>query len=698
MFKVDFIDGTPVTWELGHGGVEASRNRDYRPTFYVDADRDNLTEARVWLHDNTPVNTTGFEEHRPTLQKPKTTVLRADAPDHNKLKTAVNFLKKEFGLSTFRFYNVGFSPQFRYCLQTDTCPKPSDLSRIERLDIHLHRKHLANEDISRLYLDGDRAGGTENQALDAVESELEGSDLIVVNRGQVLELLNRKIEEYEKDFSLGRTGELQTLARENTVSSYGRTVHSASRFNIPGRIVIDRSNSFLLDEATVEGLWGLVERSHRPMQELAWGSIGRLLTSIEVKQAYEQGILTPWKNWEPEKPKKASTIHKADRGGFIFNPEPEIHRDVYEADFASLFPNIMRHMNISPETVRCDCCNNNAVPELDYTICEEQEGFIGRVLAPLIDDRQEMKEALRREDLSEEQERYLQGSVDAIKWILVSCFGYMGHAHASYGAIRCHQAIQAYDRSIMVKTKEMFEESGFSVAHGIIDSIWVQPSENHAEFQKVCGDITGEIGIELEPEHRFEWCAFVPRSSDTADIATLNRYFGKKQDGEFKTAGIEAEQDSKPEFVQESQMQMIEALDQRMKPQDVIEVLKHRISRLEAGRVEPEKLVEERRASKSLEAYQVENRTVSALKRARLHGLEMKPGQAVRYVVRDDKADSLERTRLAFEADGVRYDPSYYRTELVRAAESVLSPLGIDRASVRDRLEGMYDPSLRTLT
>nr|EGQ40365.1 MAG: hypothetical protein J07AB56_10940 [Candidatus Nanosalinarum sp. J07AB56] len=102
MFKVDFIDGTPVTWELGHGGVEASRHRDYRPTFYLNGDRDHLTEARVWLHDNTPVNRTRFEEHRPTLQKPKKTVLRADAPDHDKLKTAVNFLKKEFGLAAFR--------------------------------------------------------------------------------------------------------------------------------------------------------------------------------------------------------------------------------------------------------------------------------------------------------------------------------------------------------------------------------------------------------------------------------------------------------------------------------------------------------------------------------------------------------------------------------------------------------------------
>jgi len=136
----------------------------------------------------------------------------------------------------------------------------------------------------------------------------------------------------------------------------------------------------MLGETTLEGLWDLVERSYRPIQELAWGSIGRLLTSIEVKKAYlEEGTLTPWKNWGGEKPKKASTMHKADRGGFIFSPDPGVYRDVYEADFASLFPNIMVEKNISPETVCCDCCNNSRTPELGYSICEEKDGFIGKV-------------------------------------------------------------------------------------------------------------------------------------------------------------------------------------------------------------------------------------------------------------------------------------------------------------------------------
>lgn len=684
VFKIDFIDGKAITWTKTETGVEAQHHGNYRPRFYIEGDMSKLHKSRPWLSQQDGIVATKFETWAPTLTKLEKQVLRVDCHSEDDLKTTVNTLKKSFGRSTFQFYNVGFSPQFRFCLQNNIRPVPEN--ELTKVELELHRNHLAEENLSELRIDEEKIRGGEEVVLEELKKywKEENPDIVVVNRGRLIDLLHEKLDGSE--FSLGRMDMFQQLAEDNTVSSHGRRQHKAARYNIPGRIVIDRSNSFMLGEATLEGLWDLVERSYRPLQELAWGSIGRILTSIEVKKAYlEENTLTPWKNWEGEKPKKASTLHKADRGGFIFNPEPSIHRDVYEADFASLFPNIMMKKNISPETVCCDCCENDRTPELDFSICEEQEGFIGKVLKPLIEDRQKMKEKV--DGIEDEAKRkYMQGSIDAIKWILVSCFGYMGHSHASYGAIKCHQAIQAFDRDIMVDTKEMFEESGYKVTHGIIDSIWIQEKENAEDFEKVCQKITEEIGIKLEPEHKFEWCAFVPRSSSEADIATLNRYFGKKQNGEFKTAGIEMEQHSTSQYVKECQMEMIEALDRNMDAKDVIEILKEQIKRLEEMEVPVNKFIREKKASKNLKDYSMENRTVSALKRAKEHDMEVKPGQSIRFVIRDDEAGSLERTRLDFEAQEGDHDLSFYRTELIRAAESILSPLGLDRRDIRKRL------------
>jgi len=686
VFKIDFINGKTISWRKTESGVEPTRHRNYHPRFYIEGEVSRLHKSRPWLTQQKGVVATKFEQWKPTLSKPKQRVLRIDCASEEKLKTVANRLKKSFGRSTFRFYNVGFSPQFRFCLQKEICPKPGN--SLNKVELNLDRKHLSNHDISELKVDGEKPNGDEEQVLKNLEAvwKRKNPDIVVLNRGHLLRLISKKIQEHNSSLSIGRMRKFQELAGGNTVSSYGKRQHKAARYNIPGRIIIDRSNSFMLGEATLEGLWDLVERSYRPMQELAWGSIGRLLTSIEVKKAYlEQDTLTPWKNWSGEKPKKASTLHKSDRGGFIFNPEPSIHRDVYEADFASLFPNIIVKKNISPETVNCNCCENKKVPELGYSVCERQRGFIPEVLEPLIEDRQEMKEVV--EEIEDENERnYVKGSIDAIKWLLVSCFGYMGHSHASYGSIECHQAIQAFDRDIMVKAKEMFEEAGYTISHGIIDSIWVQEKDNAEEFEKVCQNISEEIGIKLEPEHKFEWCAFVPRSSSEANIATLNRYFGKKQNGEFKTAGIETEQRSVCQFVKNAQMEMIEKLDNTMDTGAVIRVIEKHIEKLESMHVDPENLVKKKSTSKSLESYSVENRTVSALKRAEKHDIEIRPGQTIKFLVRDDEADPIERIRLDFEIAQGEYDPNFYTQELVRAAESVLSPLGIDRDDIRRRM------------
>jgi DNA polymerase I len=695
VFKIDFINGKTISWTKTETGVKATRHSDYHPRFYIEGDKSKLHRSRPWLSQQSGVVATGFETWKPTLKKPEQQVLRIDCSSEDALKTAANTLKKSFGRSAFRFYNVGFSPQFRFCLQNHICPTPEQ--ELTKAEISLHRKNLSNQSISHLQLNGKDLGNSEKKVIRKLREHWheKNPDIIIVNRGQLLKLIHRKIREHGLDFSIGRIDKFEQLAGGNTVSSYGKNQHKAARYNIPGRIIIDRSNSFMLGEATIEGLWDLVERSYRPIQELAWGSIGRLLTSIEVKKAYlEENTLTPWKNWEGEKPKKASKLHKADRGGFIFNPEPSIHYDVYEADFASLFPNIMVKRNISPETVCCDCCDNDNTPELDYSICEKQDGFIGKVLKPLVEDRQEMKEIIDGIE-DEDRRKHVQGSIDAIKWILVSCFGYMGHSHASYGAIKCHQAIQAFDRDIMVKTKEMFEDSGYSVAHGIIDSIWVQERDVSEDFEQVCREITREIGIELEPEYKFEWCAFVPRSSSDADIATLNRYFGKKQNGEFKTAGIELERRSTCQYVKDCQMELIQVLDKTMETESVIKKLEEQIEKLEEFEAPVRDLVKKKRTSKTLDAYQVNNRSVSALKRARKNGIQMKPGQSIQFVVRDDEADPMDRTRLDFEAEEGNYDAQFYREQLIRACESVISPLGSDRNEIEEHLSLQKKKSLK---
>jgi len=117
----------------------------------------------------------------------------------------------------------------------------------------------------------------------------------------------------------------------------------------------------------------------------------------------------------------------------------------------------------------------------------------------------------------------------------------------------------------------------------------------------------------------------------------------------------------------------------------VLGQLERTIEELQAGNVAVERLVERNRVSKPLEGYSQNTQNVAALKRAREQDLAVYPGQDIEYVVVDDEKSSRERVALAHE-EIESYDASYYETQLVRAVESVLSPLGWDRNDIRREL------------
>jgi DNA polymerase I len=168
----------------------------------------------------------------------------------------------------------------------------------------------------------------------------------------------------------------------------------------------------------------------------------------------------------------------------------------------------------------------------------------------------------------------------------------------------------------------------------------------------------------------------------------LTKYFGKVAgDDEFKIRGIEARHRSTPPFIEDVQRDCLKRLGATRSPDAVLDCFQDAIKRLHAGTVPIEQLVERNCVSKPLEGYTQNTQNVAALKRAREQDLAVHPGQDIEYVVVDDEKSSRERVALAHE-EIESYDASYYETQLVRAVESVLSPLGWDRNDIRQELNG----------
>ncbi|WP_227380254.1 hypothetical protein [Haladaptatus halobius] len=127
----------------------------------------------------------------------------------------------------------------------------------------------------------------------------------------------------------------------------------------------------------------------------------------------------------------------------------------------------------------------------------------------------------------------------------------------------------------------------------------------------------------------------------------------------------------------------------------VCEVLRSWVDRLERGAVDPSELVITNRVSKNREEYTQSTRSVAALERAADLGLARAPGQNVSYVVVDDAKRSRERVMLASE-ELTEYDVGLYRELLVRAAASVISPLGWREKCIEQFLSSYDEISLKS--
>ena len=210
--------------------------------------------------------------------------------------------------------------------------------------------------------------------------------------------------------------------------------------------------------------------------------------------------------------------------------------------------------------------------------------------------------------------------------------------------------------------------------------------EDREDLGTLATEITERVEIRLEHEAHYGWVAFVPQRE--SDAGALTKYFGKVAgDDEFNIRGIEARQRSTPPFIEDVQRDCLERFDATRSPDVVLDCLQDAIKRLHAGTVPVAELVERNRVSKPLEGYTQNTQNVAALKRAREQDLAVHQGQDIEYVVVDDENSSRDRVALVHESIET-CDPFYYETQLVRAIESILSPLGWDRTDIKRELTG----------
>ena len=97
--------------------------------------------------------------------------------------------------------------------------------------------------------------------------------------------------------------------------------------------------------------------------------------------------------------------------------------------------------------------SKHLVPEANYRLCRRREGLVPRTLRPILELRERLKARVR--EVAGEAAGQYKDRQNALKWMLVTCFGYLGYNNARFGRIEAHEAVTAFGRDKLLTAKEI---------------------------------------------------------------------------------------------------------------------------------------------------------------------------------------------------------------------------------------------------
>ena len=510
------------------------------------------------------------------------------------------------------------------------------------------RSHLGSPSEIRI---GDRVYGKVNSLSlsDVADAIMDNVFIIYDNKDRFFEKILRMItyRGYTIPAIRGITG--------STYESYGQIYYNNPRIAISGRIAIE-AGSFAYSECGLPGLVEISRMSSLPITTASSVTTGTAVSSMEESHAIKNSILIPLYKDDHEQEKSSLTLTETDKGGMVLQPDPGLYQDVYEIDFSSMYPSIIVNYNLSPETITGD--GDFEVPGTPYRITNRKQGFLSDALRHLLEKRLFYK-SIKHMDT-------VYGNRDAaLKWMLLTSFGYTGYKNAKFGKIEVHEAITSLGRWALTMAINIARDHGFEAIHGIVDSLWIRGTGN---IDRVLEAIERKTRIGIVVDGHYRWIAFMPARSG---LGALNRYIGLRDDGMFKVRGIELRRRDVPGICIKFQT---EALDILRKCNTTAEIWARRKEIKDLENLYMKSLRKMPRedfrmgvhVTRRFDEYRVNNLQKKLLEASGRAGYEINAGDTVDAVVVSRKGGIID--------PGDQYDEvdlEFYRKFLLRAFEPI---------------------------
>ena len=362
-------------------------------------------------------------------------------------------------------------------------------------------------------------------------------------------------------------------------------------------------------------------------------------------------------------------------GGFVFEPQPGIYKDIVVFDFLSLYPTLISSHNISPDTLNVSPCENKKEIE-DVWFCQDKPGFISTVIKQIIDDRKEVKIAIKNSE-NEQEKVLLESHSQSLKILANSIYGYFGFFGARWYSGDCAKAITAFGRQHIKQVMDAATNEGFKVVYSDTDSIFItlgEKNRNDAKIflKKINKELPGIMELEYESYHP---AGLFVQTRDGR--GAKKRYAMLNEDNTIKVRGFQTVRRNSSIIGRETQKEILSRILRGEEKEESVAYIKQVIEDLRTHKTPVAKTIITTQLQREPEKYSAIGPHVRIAERMRAKGQEVTPGDIISYVVTREGQRIRDKARLPEEVTEQDYDAEYYiERQIIPAVEQIIELIG----------------------
>lgn len=398
----------------------------------------------------------------------------------------------------------------------------------------------------------------------------------------------------------------------------------------------------------------------RPINLLIRTPVGEIVESYVIREAKAKGWVFP---------PKESRREGGYEGGYVWLKSPGIYEEIVYLDFASMYPSIMAHHNISFETLDppnelCSNVEEANVEGVSAEICRDVRGLIPELVTKLMDERARIKAKMKELPPDSPEFKRLYALQKAVKVVTNAMYGYMGWANALLRNIKAAKLTSAYGRYYIKRVKELAEHKGLTVIYIDTDGIQLTGGKEE-DYEELLKEINNKLPIRLELEY----------------IAERGLYIAKKKyahlvNGKLVSKGFEFIRRDYPPIIKDVQRRVVEMA---LKGTD-LEEIKKMINKFRQAilerKVQKEDLIIMETMGKELDKFERKTKGFYVARwLLEKKGIEVHRGQVLRILVIKGPGSVNERARPAEFFDVDDADVGYYVRLFDQVMERTLSSL-----------------------